>query len=91
MKVSGKITTVKNETVEIDPSEVTKQLKLDWMKRIGIYGFCYLNKSNQMWEDWENTGHGSGITTEYRKATEDEIQIWDMFEQLEDFMSGKTP
>jgi hypothetical protein len=91
MKVSGKITTVKNETVEIDPKEVVIRIKYDWMHSIGIPVYCYVNKNGQ-WEEWEDTGgHGSGLYTAYREATEDELRLWAMFKQLEAFMVRKAP
>jgi hypothetical protein len=81
MRVNGTITSVIQESVEVNPSDVISQIKLDWMKSIDVCSYWYINQEG-VWEDWEDT-HGSGITNEHRQATLDEIHKWVLFKQFE--------
>ena len=81
MRVNGTITSVKQESVEVNPSEVVEKIKLDWMKSIDVHSYWYINQEGE-WEDWEDT-HGSGITTKHRQATTEEMNNWELFKQFE--------
>lgn len=83
MKVEAKITRVNYEEVEIDPELVVLKLRSKWMRKNKIKGE-YIN-SEDFWETWEDTYHGSGIYKTYEKASEEEKMIWGLFNFLIDF------
>lgn len=72
MYVIGKHTTVSSVKVEIDPLDVIKQLYGKWLASIGQLPDRYINKDG-VWEDWTDTGHGSGLTSFYGQATPEEV------------------
>lgn len=73
MQVKAVVTESRNVTVSIDPVDVLTQLRAKWKSSTGQRGE-YINKDG-VWETWDDTGHGSGLTEYYGRATEKEIEI----------------
>jgi len=67
--------------VEYRLKEALRRLRLETMdeSRKDIGQAEYIN-SDGCWELWEN-GHGSGYTTVYRKATQEEIEFVNLIER----------
>lgn len=84
MKVKGVVRTAKEYVVEVDPKEVLSHLKSEWLNTLdGIGKARYINLDG-LWEYWEDTGHGSGMTETYRPANEEEKQVNRAFKVLFD-------
>lgn len=81
MIVQGVVTTreTTRETVSIDvnPRDVLKKLKYEWLNSISHSGH-YIN-SDEVWEDWTYTGHGSGLYEHFGKATQEQISTFNAF------------
>lgn len=80
MQVKAEVIESKVVTVHVDPREVLQKLYLQWRQLIKKKGE-YVNREGY-WESWDDTGHGSGITDVYEKATDEEIEIMKSFEML---------
>lgn len=81
MQIVGRRTEVTKVNVDIDPIEVIEKLQAKFVNSCQdpqMMGGKYIN-SDGCWESWIDT-HGSGITTTYRKATEEEIKTMEAFE-----------
>lgn len=74
---------VKKETIKVNvnPVDVIEKLRLQWHLNIGVGSSDYIN-SNGFWEDWTDTGHGSGLTRVGRQATPEEKQMIASFQSM---------
>jgi hypothetical protein len=63
----------KKVTVDVDAVAVIDKLQRFWQNSIGHCG-RYINRDNQ-WEDWTDTGHGSGLTERFGPATAEQIAM----------------
>ena len=85
--VDAQIRSVRTERVDVDPAKITDVLFHKW--RSGLVdldrGAEYINKEG-VWESWEDTGHGSGLTKKYRAATEEEIVMSKAFDSINNFI-----
>lgn len=86
MKVSGVKTQVENIEVNIDLKRTLRQLEDSCMSAIYSGEGEYINKDN-VWESWYDTGHGSGLTTIYEKATQEQIDLQDAFKFIHTFIN----
>lgn len=75
MKVKGVERVSKAVEVDIDPCDILDQLS-DALKRKYDVGRDWYIAYSGKWEDWYDTGHGSGLTTEHREATVEEVEIF---------------
>lgn len=80
MKVDGSVTTIERVTVDITAASMIDAMQKQWLIDIGQVG-NYINQNGE-WEEWTDTGHGSGITEIVRAATESEIDIIHAFKTL---------
>jgi hypothetical protein len=65
----------KTVQVEINPCDVLDQLSQEIKNKYGVGSDWYINDKGQ-WEDWYDTGHGSGLTTKHRDASVFEVEIF---------------
>ncbi|MEG0870607.1 MAG: hypothetical protein RSG77_26730 [Hafnia sp.] len=80
MQVEAVVTRREKTTVTVNPKDIIEKYKVRWLAELKMVG-CYINTEGT-WEEWENTGHGSGLYTTHRKATEEEIKIADAFKTV---------
>lgn len=86
MRVKATVTTVERVDVEVSVPDALAGLAHDVFSRPGwgIEGartsfehrHGHYITDDGFWELWEDTGHGSGLTTRLRAATEGEIAAW---------------
>lgn len=85
--VDAQIRSVRTERVDVDPLKITNVLFHKW--RSGLVDLDrdaeYINKDG-VWESWEDTGHGSGLTRTYRAATPEEIVMNSSFDNINKFI-----
>ena len=81
MNVTGQYVERKSVQIHVDPFEVIRKLRAFWLTSIGQPGH-YIN-SDGIWEDWTDTGHGSGLYDRFGQATPEQITILKSF----DFMT----
>jgi len=75
MRVKGIERISKNVEIDVDPCDVIDQLSVALKQKYGINPDWYIN-SEGFWEDWYDTGHGSGLTSTHRRATVQEVEIF---------------
>lgn len=75
MKVKGVERISKSVEIDIDICDVIDQLNHALKRKYGVDTDWYINNKGQ-WEDWYDTGHGSGLTTKHRDATVEEVEIF---------------
>lgn len=80
MQMTGSVTRVEKVKVDISPIDMIDAMEKRWLSNIKQSG-NYINRNGE-WEDWLDTGHGSGITKIIRGATESEIAISKAFQTL---------
>ena len=80
MQMTGSVTRVEAVKVDISPRNMIDAMEKQWLCDIK-QGGNYINRKGE-WEDWIDTGHGSGITKIIREATDDEIVISQAFQTL---------
>lgn len=84
-----RITVTDTRTVELtnqQMNEITYQTLKNLLPGDGIE-----NHKGELWlYSWEDTGHGSGITTHIRKATELDLAISNLLEAIHKEMSNET-
>jgi len=87
MQVKGTRVTREAVEIEVSPSDILdvlgKQLKQKW--RVGHD--WYIN-DKEHWEEWVDTGHGSGLTTVNRPATSEEMRAMRALKELRQISSG---
>lgn len=74
MIIHGKRKIVEDVNVEIVPHEFLNKLFKSCMSKIYKGEGEYINKDG-VWEDWYDTGHGSGMTTKHETATQEQIEL----------------
>ena len=79
MLVNGLHIERKAITVDVDVDAVIQKLFDYWKSSIGHQ---YQDICNGEWETWTYTGHGSGLTTSYGKATPHQIDVYDSFVRM---------
>jgi hypothetical protein len=89
MQVSGRRTEVHNVSVEIDPIEVIEQLFNKWKRELPDLPREADYIQDGYWHDWED-GHGSGITTKHRAATDCEERIYIGFKDMREICKMKV-
>lgn len=62
------------EAVEVNVQEVLDKLYYSCMRSVYKGKGEYIN-SKGVWESWDDTGHGSGITTTYEPATQEQLDL----------------
>ena len=87
MRMQGSVTKVETVDVDISPSAMVDALDKQWHCDIKMFGH-YINLDG-FWEDWTDTGHGSGITKVLREATEEEKTISKAFRTLRQIKFSK--
>lgn len=80
MQMTGSVTRVETVKVDISPRDMIDAMEKRWLSDIKQSG-NYINQKGE-WEDWTDTGHGSGITEIIREATDDEKSISQAFRTL---------
>lgn len=70
MKVRGTQIIRQNVDVEVSTREIFSTLKHLLLQKWNAPGE-YINKGGK-WEEWTDTGHGSGLTDIHRDATQEE-------------------
>ena len=80
MEMKGSVTRVETVKVDISPRDMLEAMQKKWLQDIK-QGGNYINSKGH-WEDWTDTGHGSGITETYREATDEEKAIVAAFRTL---------
>ncbi|MND58564.1 hypothetical protein D3C80_497260 [compost metagenome] len=80
MQMTGSVTRVETVKVDISPRDMIDAMEKRWLSDIKQSG-NYINRKGE-WEDWTDTGHGSGITEIIREATDDEKAISQAFRTL---------
>ncbi|UOL48730.1 hypothetical protein [Pseudomonas phage Astolliot] len=80
MKIDGLVTKVETVRVDIAASDMIETLNKQWLVDIGQAG-NYISSEGK-WEDWIDTGHGSGITKVLRDATDEEKSIYAAFRTI---------
>lgn len=71
--------------VEVNPADVISQISREWRAKMPGE---YINNRG-FWESWEDTGHGSGLTTTHRKATDEEKKLATSLMTVSDYLRGK--
>lgn len=75
MKIEGTTTTVTVQKFDVRPTEIFNALRREYWKAFGIKeDSAYIDPKKGVWCIWHN-GHGSGLTEELRKATDEEKEI----------------
>lgn len=77
MIVQGVVTKRETVSIDVNPRDVLKKLKCEWLNSISHSGH-YIN-SDEVWEDWTDTGHGSGLYERFGKATQEQINTLNAF------------
>lgn len=80
MQVKAEVIESKIVSVNIKPEEVLQRLFANWINTVNSKAE-YINQEGY-WESWYDTGHGSGLTTTYNKATDEELEIMHSFTKV---------
>lgn len=72
--------------VDVNPNKVVNNLYIHFMSSVPGE---YIN-SEGYWESWDDCrGQGSGLYDRYRKATDEEVEIYKAFKVIINFTSDK--
>ena len=85
MKVEGIKTTHENVTLNVRMQDILDGIEKELKKTFKVGATWYINRE-RVWEDWYDTGHGSGLTTEHRSATVQEIEAMNALTILENML-----
>lgn len=68
MKIEGRETTTRSVQVDVYLPNVIKKLEEMYQRQQKVPRGAYINAQTGNWEDWTDTGHGSGLTDVIRPA-----------------------
>ena len=87
MKIKGTKRTIDHIDVEVAPFDALKAIEHVLKEKYRVGQDWYINRNGQ-WEEWTDTGHGSGLTDIHRYATDEELEVAKALSTLKDAMRG---
>lgn len=74
MRLKGTRTIHEPVEIDVSNSDLFEAVQTATWAKLGPKPGDYINTAG-VWESWEDTGHGSGLTTTHRKATDAEVAV----------------